>query len=577
MQMSRCKTVRLSPLMAVAVLAFAPLGAAQIVGGAWEMPYMLEGTGFDEEFGSSLTSLADIDNDGVMDFAAGTPLADVLGMADAGTVLVYSGATGSLLYRFDGAAAGNQFGFAVADAGDVDADGTTDIIIGAPYTKVGNFPGSGSAFVYSGATGSLLRTYLGDERYALLGFAVAGLGDVNGDGHSDVAVGEPWSEPQGFYRAGSAFIYDGVTGATLFESHAPMDGWYWASALANAGDVDGDGTNDLIVGGTFADVRPGGHDNSGLAIVYSGASGAQLLAIRGVEPMDMLGNAVAGVGDVDGDGLADVAVGAYLVKINNKPGAGSTYLISGTGALLVRFEGQRVWERNGWSVANAGDIDGDGVNDILSGAHTGDTDNGLPEGGKVYLYSGRTYETLHVFQGLATGDRLGYRVAGLGDLNGDGRPEMGMSAHTADVLGMVDAGRVFVYSFKPCIATSADEIQTVTGATVDVSLDFPVTEAGKSYTVLASATGIGPVTLGGVEIPLTGDALYQMCRAGNPPPFMQNSFGVLDAKGDALAAIVCPPGGMTPLIGRTLFLAGVSYTPPTLVRMSSVAAPIHIH
>lgn len=549
---------------------------AQIVGGAWELRATHRGSMPVEQFGMALASLADLNGDGIQEYAVGAPLSDPNGKDDAGSVWVYDGATGMVLYQWDGIDGGDQFGFAVADAGDVDLDGTSDIIVGAPYEKVGNIQAAGVARVISGDDQSILLTINGDERYALLGTAVDGMGDVNGDGHSDLAVGEPWSEPFGFYRGGSAFIFDGVTGGVLFQSDAPKDGWYWGSAIANAGDVDGDGLNDVIVGGTFADVRPSGHDNSGLASVFSSASGTAIMHIRGQMPMDMMGNAVDGMGDVDGDGLADVVVGAYLVMINNKPGAGATYLVSGNGSVLIRFEGLRVWERNGWAVANAGDVDLDGVNDILSAGHTGDTDNGIPGGGKVYLYSGRTYETLYVFQGSQVEGRMGYRLAGLGDLDGDEIPELAMVAHMNDVSGNTDAGEVFVRSFKRCISTSGDQISSSVGGTVDVYMDFPDTEAGYSYALLASATGTGPVTLAGVQIPLTGDSLYQLMRAQTPPPFMQNAYGVLDASGAGTAQVVCPPGGMTPLIGRTLFMAGVSYQPPTLVRMSTTAAAVQI-
>ncbi|TAH36847.1 MAG: hypothetical protein EYC70_07615 [Planctomycetota bacterium] len=550
-------------------------GAASAQGGLWTTLYEFQGDSSYSNFGWSVASAADVDGDGVKDLLMGAPQEDPGGRVDAGSAWLYSGATGALIWRVDGSNAGDGLGASVA-AADVNADGVADLLLGAPYAKANGQSAAGLVRIVDGATGAVIRELLGQQRWGIFGTAVNGGGDLDADGHEDVLVGEPYAEPfpSGFYRAGSAYAFSGATGAQIHRWDSPQSDWWFGNAVAPVGDINGDGTPEVIIGATFADLRTG-EMNHGMALLASGRDGSTLNTVLGVNPGDMTGISVAGLNDIDGDALPDYVVGAWLAKPNGRTAAGCLYVISGTGALIRRNVGERIWEKNGWSSANAGDVDGDGSDDILSGGFRADF-NGLPEAGKMYLYSGRTGEIVHQFGGTATGERAAFSIAGAGDLNGDGIPEVMMSVHHARVNGMPEVGAVRVFSYDGFISADASSISSAAGGTANIAMDFPDGEAGMSYAVLASATGRGPITLGGVEVPLTGDALFQMTRRGNPPPFLVNSAGVLDPAGDGTAAVVCPPGGMAPLIGSNLYLAAVSYQPPTLVRLSTAAVVIEI-
>jgi hypothetical protein len=155
----------------------------------------------------------DVNGDGKADFIVGAAGVDSAGFFDVGSVYVYSGATGTLLFQKNGAAAYDNFGHSVAGAGDVDGNGRSDFIIGAPSNNSAFADEAGSAYVYSGATGALLFQKNGAAG-DLLGNSVAGGGDVNGDGRADFIVGAFFADPGGLVDAGSAFIYSLPCAAT---------------------------------------------------------------------------------------------------------------------------------------------------------------------------------------------------------------------------------------------------------------------------------------------------------------------------------------------------------------------------
>lgn len=231
----------------------------------------------------------------------------------------------TLLYQKDGPAASSLFGWSVAGAGDVDGDGVPDFIVGAPHT--GGYPiWSGSAYVYSGATGALLYQKdgsPGDE----LGYSVAGAGDLNSDSKADFIVGAPFASPGGRIWAGTAYVFSGPTGALIYEFNNPdlhqgEFGW----SVAGAGDVDGDGRPDLIVGAHSMDIDE--LQDVGSAFIYSGAAGALLGRIDGPGANKEFGFSVAGCGDVNGDGRADVIIGAAWADPGGVTDAGSAYVYS---------------------------------------------------------------------------------------------------------------------------------------------------------------------------------------------------------------------------------------------------------
>jgi len=542
----------LFPMLALAGLAlvFPPtLLPAQTVGGIENVVFRFDGFASGDELGSSVACAGDVDRDGIADLIVGAYPADPNGVVDAGSAFVFSGATGALLRRFDGQSAGEKLGISVAGAGDVDGDGFADLIVGAPFAGPNGLAAAGSAFVFSGASGAQIFRFDGPASGDEMGTSVAGCGDVNGDGVPDLIVGANNATPDGLSIAGSAFVFSGATGAPLFRFDGPAALDFLGFSVAGAGDVDGDGFADLVVGAPLAD--PKGLAEAGSAFLFSGKTGAMLFRFDGPDAGDQMGFSVADAGDVDGDGFHDPIIGAVGAGPEGLASAGSAFVFSGaTGAPLFRFDGQAAADFLGGSVSGAGDVDGDGFGDLIVGARGADP-NGLVNAGSAFAFSGATGAVLFRFDGRAAADFLGQSVAGAGEGNGSGFPGMIVGASGADPNGLPFAGSAFVFTFNPILTASGEVLSVTSGGTIDYAIDFPVADAGAGYKILISASGTGPTVRHGLAIPLTPDHLFRASFLGNTPSVASGFQGTLDAQGDGAGQIAAPPFALPgKLLGR---------------------------
>lgn len=354
------------------------------------------------------------------------------------TVVWVSGAyaqQGELLHVLQGGgAAGRGLGHAVAPAGDVDGDGHGDLIVGF-RTGVGG----GTVQVFSGASGAVLFTFVGEMSGDLFGRAVAGAGDVDGDGVPDLIVGAAGVDAHGI-DSGSAYVFSGRDGGLIHEFRGDFARMRLGGAVSGAGDVDRDGFADLIVGGQPDSNTP---QPRGFARVYSGRDGSVLYEFIGGASTSRLGCAVDGVGDVNGDGVPDLLVGDWRDG-TSAAGAGSVSVFSGAdGSLLLRVYGERANDRLGTVVGRVGDIDGDGRADLL--AATPWADAASLDVGLVRVYSGADGRVLHSIHGSATLDFFGGAAAGIGDFDADGVPDFAVGAYGDDDGGS-GSGSVTVYS-----------------------------------------------------------------------------------------------------------------------------------
>jgi hypothetical protein len=288
------------------------------------------------------------------------------------------------------------FGFSVGTAGDVNGDGYADVIVGAPYHDNGQ-SNEGRAYVYPGSISGLAAasswTAESDQASAYLGWSVGAAGDVNGDGYADVIVGAPLHDG-GQTDEGRAYVHlgspSGLAPAPSWTAAGGQAAAQFGVSVATAGDVNGDGYADVIVGAPYHD---NGETNEGRAYVYQGsAAGLSLTAswtAEGDQAGAFFGNPVGTAGDVNGDGFADVIVGATSYD-NLQTDEGRAYVYHGSASGLSpapnwTADGNQAGAAFGTS-GTAGDVNGDGYAEVLVGASA--YDNALANQGRAFVYYG---------------------------------------------------------------------------------------------------------------------------------------------------------------------------------------------
>jgi FG-GAP repeat protein len=397
------------------------------------------GGGAGDEFGHGASGIGDVNGDGRPDFAVGGRFADFAGV-DSGRVDVFSGKNGALLYSVDGDLPGDTLGFVVADLGDIDLDGVPDWAAGAPRADVGGLINNGSVKVISGGTGALIHLLAGAASGDEFGSGVAGVGDINNDGYPDVIVGAIFADGLTSF-SGEARVFSGADGSLLHVIPGLEFGSGFGFNVAGLDDLNADGVPDIGIGVPVA--SPGGVTGAGEIRIYSGFDGTLIRTHAGPNAGDQFGRSIANAGDLDGDGTDDIVVGAMKAD----PGGDSSGLIraiSGiSGATLFTRGGDAISDQLGWSVDAAGDVNGDGQLDVVAGARFADAAFG--DEGYLRVFSGSDGSTLATYFGAAAGDNLGWSVSGIGDVNGDGLDDVLGGARYSDIAGL-DAGSGMVFA-----------------------------------------------------------------------------------------------------------------------------------
>ncbi|MEM1042356.1 MAG: T9SS type A sorting domain-containing protein [Bacteroidota bacterium] len=502
----------MKPFVSIVALCFALSASAQVA-----PLYTFASPDEQQEslFGSALAAVGDLDGDGVPDVAVSAPDEDAGPAGDAvvdgGQLHVFSGATGLLLRTFVSPNRETDafFGEGLLPAGDRDGDGTPDVYVSASRETVDGAGGAGRVYLLSGADGTELAAFASPDPQpeGNFGFNLARLGDLTGDGVGEVGVSANGERVNGLPRAGRFHIFDGATDALVRTVAAPdpeVEAGF-GYTLDDAGDLDGDGTSDIVTGAPFR-TGPTGLDLAGRLYFVSGADGSAIRNVRSPNETALggFGRYVAGLGDVTGDGVPDVATGA-----NGEPEQGSfagrAYVVSGaTGEAAVTLisPDEQTIGFFGELVEAAPDLDGDGLADLIVSARAED-ENAAPQVfiGRVYVFSsdGTLLQTLEPPMPDPDGVQyFGYGIAALGDLDGDGGIEVGVGAWGENPPGSPPfAGRAYVFpvdrttsAVTPSRVPSPLTLRTVPNpARSSATVAFGLSEPGPVRLVLFDAVG----------------------------------------------------------------------------------------
>ncbi|MBD2415418.1 hypothetical protein FACHB389_18780 [Nostoc calcicola FACHB-389] len=497
--------------------------------------FVINGINSGDESGYSVSSAGDINSDGLDDVIIGARSASPNGQNQAGSSYVVFGSSsgfsaqlnlfslnGSNGFVINGINSLDRSGYSVSSAGDINGDGLDDVIIGA--TNAGQLRAGSSYVVFGSSSGFSAQLNLSTlngsngfvinsiNRYDRSGYSVSSAGDINGDGLDDVIIGAPNADPNGQRSAGSSYVVFGSSSGfsaqlNLFSLNG-SNGFvingiktYDGSGISvsSAGDINGDGLDDLIIGAYRAD--PNGQNYAGSSYVVFGSSsgfsaqlnlstlnGSNGFVINGINSLDNSGRSVSSAGDINGDGFGDLIIGALFADPNGQNYAGSSYVVFGSSSgfsaqlNLSTLNGSNGFVINGInsddfsgkSVSSAGDINGDGFDDLIIAVPYADPNGQLAAGSSYVVFGSSSGFSAQlnlstvdgsngfVINGIDSRDFLGRSVSSAGDINNDGFDDLIIGAPFADANGQFLAGESYVvFGFGTAATTNEDTTVTI--------------------------------------------------------------------------------------------------------------------
>ncbi|HNA56702.1 MAG TPA: FG-GAP-like repeat-containing protein, partial [Chitinophagales bacterium] len=426
---------------------------------------ILTGNMLSSQYGNDIDNAGDVNGDGYDDLIVGSIFYSN-GQSSEGAAYIYLGSASGISTTPQIILESNQnsanFGKAVAGAGDINNDGYDDIVIGA-YNYDNGQTNEGRAYIYMGSASGISATPAltleVNQAQCNFGSSVAAAGDVNNDGFADVIIGA-YNYDNGQTNEGRAYVYHGsatglnATPVSIMESNSAQAYFGWS--VGGDMDVNGDGFDDVIVG---AYNQSNGQANEGLAYVFHGSASGIITTPAATREMNQVnaffGESVSNAGDVNNDGYDDVIIGAYLFDNGmSTEGAAFIYHGSPTGisaAPITQLEANIMFAYFGYSVDAAGDINGDGFDDVIVGAYIFEYDQ--QDEGRAFVFPGSVTGVSDVPDAVMERNEInanfGYAVCGGGDFNNDGFSDVAVSAPKKD-FAVTDAGGVFVYHGSNC-------------------------------------------------------------------------------------------------------------------------------